>query len=76
MRIALWFMGLFAIAVASALFAGSNHGTVTLFLPPHRVDVSLNLFLIVLALGFITLHYAMRALAALMDIPHQARRCV
>lgn len=74
MRIALWFMGLFAIAVASALFAGSNHGTVTLFLPPHRVDVSLNLFLIVLALGFITLHYAMRALVALMDIPHQARR--
>ncbi len=74
MRIALWFMGLFAIAVASALFAGSNHGTVTLFLPPHRVDVSLNLFLIVLAVAFITLHYAMRALAALMDIPRQARR--
>jgi HemY protein len=74
MRAALWFMGLFAIAVALALFAGNDPGTVTLFWPPHRVDVSLNLFLLALALVFITLHFALRTLAAFFGIPKQARR--
>ena len=74
MRAALWLTALFAIAVASALFAGNNPGTVTLFWAPHRVDMSLNLFLLVLAGSFLTLHLAMRALSALMSIPQQARR--
>jgi HemY protein len=74
MRIALWLAALFAIAVASALFAGNNPGTVTLFWAPHRVDMSLNLFLVMLAGSFLTLHLAMRALSALMSIPQQARR--
>ncbi len=74
MRVALWLMALFAVAVASALFAGDNHGTVSLFLPPHRVDLSLNLFLLLLAGSFLTLHLAMRALSALVNIPQQARR--
>ncbi len=73
MRFALWLMALFAIAVASALFAGDRHGTVTLYFPPHRVDLSLNLFLLLLAGSFLTLHLAMRALSALTNIPHQAR---
>lgn len=74
MRVALWLMALFAIAVASALFAGNNPGTVTLFWAPYRVDLSLNLFLLALAASFLTLHVAMRALSALMSIPQQARR--
>jgi HemY protein len=74
MRAALWLMGLFAIAVALALFAGNDPGTVTLFWPPHRVDISLNLFLLALALVFITLHFALRTLAAFFGIPQQARR--
>jgi len=74
MRAALWLVALFAIAVASALFAGNNQASITLFWPPHRVDLSLNLFLLLLTGGFITLHLAMRALSALMSIPQQARR--
>ncbi|MBI2745982.1 MAG: heme biosynthesis protein HemY [Burkholderiales bacterium] len=74
MRVALWLTALFAIAVASALFAGNNQASVTLFWPPHRVDLSLNLFLLLLAGGFLTLHLVMRALSALMSIPHEARR--
>ena len=74
MRAALWLMGLFAVAVTSALFAGNDPGTVTLFWPPHRVDVSLNLFLLVLALVFVTLHLALRTLSAFFGIPKQARR--
>ena len=74
MRATLWLMGLFAIAVASALFAGNDPGTVTLFWPPYRVDISLNLFLLVLTLIFVALHLALRTLAAFFGIPQQARR--
>jgi HemY protein len=74
MRFALWFMALFGIAAASALFAGDNHATVTVFWAPHRVDLSLNLVLLCLALSFLVLHLALRALAAMFSIPQQARR--
>jgi HemY protein len=74
MRAALWLMALFAIAVATALFAGNNPGTVTLFWSPHRIDLSLNFFLLLLAGVFLMLHLAMRAMSALMRIPQQARR--
>jgi HemY protein len=74
MRFALWLMGLFAVAVTLALFAGNNPGTVTLYWPPHRVDISLNLFLLAVALAFVTLHLALRTLSAFFGIPQQARR--
>lgn len=74
MRAALWLMGLFAVAVAVALFAGNDPGTLTLYWPPHRVDISLNLFLLLLALVFVTLHLALRTLAAFFGMPQQARR--
>jgi HemY protein len=67
-------MALFGIAVASALFAGNNQSTVTVFWSPYRVDLSLNLVLIGLALGFLTLHLALRAMSALFSIPQQARQ--
>ena len=41
MRVTFWLLALFGIAVAVALFAGNNQGTVTLFWPPWRVDLSL-----------------------------------
>lgn len=74
MRAALWFLALFGVAVASALFAGNNQGTVTLFWPPHRIDLSLNLVLLLLALGFVTLYAALHALATLLALPVRARR--
>ncbi|QTD43885.1 heme biosynthesis protein HemY [Ottowia testudinis] len=74
MRAALWLMGLFAAAVALALFAGDNDGTVTIFWPPHRVDVSINLALLLLAGLFVLLHLALRALAVVFELPRQARR--
>ena len=45
MRAALWLMSLFAVAVASALLASNNVGTVSIFWTPYRFDVSLNLVL-------------------------------
>ena len=73
MRAALWLLGLFGVAVAVALFAGNNPGTVTLFWPPYRVDLSLNLVLVALTVLFVVLHLALRALAALFAMPGHAR---
>ncbi len=74
MRAALWLLSLFAVAVAIALFAGNNQGTVTVFWPPYRIDLSLNLVLLLLFAGFVFLHAVLRALSALFDMPRQALR--
>jgi HemY protein len=74
MRAALWLLGLFCVAAAVALFAGNNQGTVTVFWPPTRVDLSLNLVLLGLVLLFAFMHLALRALAALFQLPRQARQ--
>jgi len=74
MRAVLWLMALFGVAAASALFAAGNPGTVTLFWPPWRIDLSLNLVLLVLVVSFLVLHLALRGFAAFATIPAQARR--
>ncbi|MDR2128605.1 MAG: heme biosynthesis protein HemY [Burkholderiaceae bacterium] len=74
MRAVVWLVILFALAVALALFAGDNQSTVTLFWPPHRVDLSLNLALILLAGLFALVYLALRTWAILFDLPRQARR--
>ena len=74
MRAALWIIALFGVAVAVALFAGNNHAVVTLFWPPHRIDISLNLMVLVLIGVFVLLHFALKALSALASLPVQARR--
>src|SRR6188474_269765 len=67
MRSALWFLALFGIAVAVALVAGNNQAVVTLFWPPHRVDISFNLL-------FLLLYVALRASSAVFSLPAEARR--
>lgn len=74
MRAALWLLALFGTAAAVALFAGNNPGTLTVFWPPTRVDLSLNLALLGLALLFVLLYLALRALSALFSLPRQARQ--
>lgn len=74
MRASLWLLSLFAVAASVALFIGDNQSSVTLFWPPYRLDLSLNLVLLLLTLLFVTLHLAWRALYAFFSIPGQARR--
>ncbi|MDT8990911.1 heme biosynthesis HemY N-terminal domain-containing protein [Curvibacter sp. APW13] len=74
MRAVLWLLGLFAVAVVAALFAGNNHDSVTLFWEPYRVDLSFNLAVVLVAGLFVVLHTAFNAVSALLNIPQQARR--
>lgn len=74
MRATLWLISLFALAAAGAWLAGHNHGTVTLFLSPWRVDVSLNLAILAMLLVVLLVVMAQKALAALLSLPKQAQR--
>ena len=74
MRVALWLITLFALAAAGAWLAGNNQGTVTLFLFPHRIDLSLNLtFLVVFSVVLLVI-LAQRALGAFLALPKRALR--
>jgi HemY protein len=74
MRAALWFLGLFGIAVAVAVFAGNNDATVTLYWAPYRVDLSLNFVILALVFSFALIYAAMRTAALLFALPEQAKR--
>ncbi len=74
MKTAIGLVALVAVAVGAALLVGSNQASVTFFWSPYRMDVSLNLFLLVMALVFVALHLAWRGVGGLFDLPREARR--
>jgi HemY protein len=74
MRLSLWILALFGVAVAVALGLSMQAGTVTVFVAPYRLDMSLNLVVIVLVCGFALLYAALRGLFSMFELPAQARR--
>lgn len=73
MKTLLWLLALFVLAVALSLAARFNEGYLLLVLPPYRVDVSLNLALLVLVAAFVLLYAVLRTLALTASLPRQAR---
>jgi len=67
-------LGLFGSAVAVALLVGNNQGTVSIFWPPYRIDLSFNLLVLSLAILFLLLHVALRTLSAMFEMPLKAQR--
>lgn len=74
MRVVIWLLVLFAVAAGGALFVSTNPGTVTVFWPPYRIDLSLNLVLLALILAFVLVHLVLGTAATLSGLPEQARR--
>ena len=74
MRLALWLLALFGVAVSVALGLSQQFGTVTLFVPPYRVDMSLNLVVMGTVLCFVLIYMALRGLFGVFELPAQARR--
>lgn len=73
MRGVIWLVLLFVAAVVAATTLGRNDGLVSLYWNGWRLDVSLNLFVIVLLLSCLALLFAMRALQSLASLPARAR---
>ena len=73
MRFLFWFLLLAIAAVVAALAAKLNSGYVMLVAPPYRVELSLNLLLILIAGGFLSLYFGLRMLARTVQLPAQVR---
>lgn len=73
MRAVLWLVILFMLAAALAWLAGNNQGVVTLFLYPHRIDVSLNLAILMVLSMVVLAVLTQRALEAFLALPKRAQ---
>lgn len=71
MRIFLSLVILFAAAIGLAVGARFNPGNVVFFYPPYRVDLSLNLFIVLAALLFAVLFVVLNALRSAQEMPQR-----
>jgi len=69
MRALFWLLVLAALAVGLSLAARYNDGYVLLVLPPWRAEVSLNLFLLLCAVGFFVIYLLARAVSHTLALP-------
>lgn len=71
MRGLIWLTLLFAVAAGFAVLATFNHGQVVMLVPPYRVDVSLNLFVLALLALFFALYVIIRVLRNIYKMPER-----
>ena len=71
MRLLLWLVALMAAAIGIAVTARFNPGNVVFFYPPHRIDLSLNLFVVLAVLLFLLVYGLVRAVRATLGMPRQ-----
>ncbi|MBS0309291.1 MAG: heme biosynthesis protein HemY [Proteobacteria bacterium] len=69
MRFFLWLLTIFAAAIGLALVARFNPGNVVFFYPPNRIDMSLNLFIVLVVLLFGALYFILQALDVTRKMP-------
>lgn len=67
-------IALFALAVGLVVGARYNDGYVLVVLPPYRIEVSLNLLLLLLALGFALLYTIVRLVVTAVQTPARVRQ--
>ena len=73
MRWVFWIFGLFACAVAFALALRFNTGYALLVWPPYRIELSLNLALLLLVAGFAVVYLLLRFTFGAIGLPAKVR---
>jgi HemY protein len=73
MRVLFWFLFLAVAAVVVALAARLNNGYALLVAPPYRVELSLNLLLLLIVAGFASLYLALRVIVHTARLPAEVR---
>jgi HemY protein len=72
-RLAIWFLLLFAVAVVAAATLGANDGLASFYLGAWRLDLSLNFFVLLLIGTCFLLVAVFQAINALIGMPQRAR---
>jgi len=73
MRLTIWFVLLFVVAVVAASTLGANDGLASFYWGAWRFDISLNLFLLLLIGTCFLLVVVFQAINALVGLPRRAR---
>src|SRR5688572_27645796 len=73
MRWVFWILGLFALAVVAALALRFNTGYALLVWPPYRVELSLNLLLLMLVVSFAAIYLLLRFIFVATELPQRVR---
>jgi len=74
MRVLFWFLLLAGAAVAVALAARLTTGYALFVAPPYRVELSLNLLLVIALAGFVTGYVLLRIVRRALGLPEEVRR--
>jgi len=69
----LWVLLILAMAIGVSLLAGNNEGYVLIVRPPYRLELSLNLLLVLIALVFVSLHLGLRLINYTRRLPASVR---
>lgn len=73
MKILAWFLTLAALAVGISLAARGNEGYALLVVPPYRIEITLNLLVLVLLLVFAIGYASLRGLFLALALPARVR---
>lgn len=73
MKTLFWVIALCALAVGLVVAARYNDGYALIVLPPYRVEVALNLLLVLLAVGFVLLYSLIRLVSGAVQVPARVR---
>jgi HemY protein len=73
MKALFWIVAIFALAVGVVAIARYNTGYLLLVLPPYRIELSLNLLLVVLLVTFTAGYFLVRMVAGALRLPAQVR---
>jgi HemY protein len=72
-RVLFWFLLIAVAAVAAALAAKLTHGYALLVAPPYRIELSLNLLVILAIGGFFALYLFSRMVLRTVELPERVR---
>src|SRR5687768_6403011 len=74
MKTLFWIIAIFALAVGLVVAARYNDGYVLVVLPPYRVEIALNLLLVLLAAAFVFLYSLVRLVTGAVQMPSRVRQ--
>lgn len=74
MKALFWIIALFAIAVGLVIAARYNDGYVLLVVPPYRIEVALNLLVLLLGAAFVLLFVLVRLISTALLMPSRVRQ--
>ena len=74
MKVLFWVVALFALAVGLVVAARYNEGYVLVVLPPYRVEIALNLLVLLVIGGFVLFYSLVRLVGGAVQMPARVRR--